>query len=212
MKHGCAQSMLALRALRRGSFRTPGIPLRSWDGSGQLGRNHGRTASALPGWRDSSWPFQGWADCYIAFNDPPGELLHIILTLVRARLLEVDRLVSVAGSMTALNFLTALNPGHIHFFDMNPCAIQWGRMLCELILLSDTPQEFVSRLFARNVTEFEHHSGKLTVLNQDRYLMWPASAGLRNSTQRFLSHEAAAVYSQILRSYQDRHEIHHNYK
>ena len=141
---------------------------------------------------------------FFAAKDPPGELLHITLSLVRARVLNIDRLVSVAGSMTALNLLTAVNPRHIHFFDMNPCAILWGKMLCEVVLLSSSPQEFMSRLFARNVAEFERDEGKLTFLNQDRFLARPVSAAVREETREALSDEAAPVYSQILCSYQDR--------
>ena len=167
-------------------------------------RPGGLRGAALPGWRGVSWPFHGWPDCYMAFNDPPGELLHITLSLVRARPLHVDRLVSVAGSMTALNLLTVLSPRHIHFFDMNPCAVQWGKMLCELILLSETPQEFMSRLFARNLIEFERDVGKLTFSNQDKFLMGPVSTDLRVATQQALSHQSASVYCHVLYAYQDK--------
>eukprot|EP00439_Symbiodinium_sp_Y106_P052732 s716_g7.t1 len=136
-------------------------------------------------------------------EDPPGEMLHIVLSLLRARLVDIDRLVSVAGSMTALNLLTAVNPRHLHFFDMNPCAILWGKMLCELILLSSTPHEFVSRLFARSVAEFERDAGQLTFRNQEEFLARPVSAAMREETRQALSDEAASVYSQILSSYQD---------
>ncbi|CAE7799788.1 rnf217 [Symbiodinium microadriaticum] len=105
--------------------------------------------------------------------------------------------------MTALNLLTAVNPRRLHFFDMNPCAILWGKMLCELILLSDTPQEFVSRLFARSVAEFECDAGQLTFRNQEKFLTRPVSAAMREETRQALSDEAASVYSQILSGYQD---------
>ncbi|CAE7630006.1 rnf217 [Symbiodinium sp. CCMP2456] len=139
----------------------------------------------------------------MAFNDPPGEMLHIVLSLLRARLVDVDRLVSVAGSMTALNLLTAVNPRRLHFFDMNPCAILWGKMLCELILLSSTPQEFISRLFARSVAEFECDAGQLTFRNQEKFLLRPVSAAMREETRQALSDEAASVYLHILSGYQD---------
>ncbi|CAE7553970.1 rnf217 [Symbiodinium sp. CCMP2592] len=138
----------------------------------------------------------------MAFNDPPGEMLHIVLSLLRARLVDIDRLVSVAGSMTALNLLTAVNPRRLHFFDMNPCAILWGKLLCELILLSSTPQEFISRLFARSVAEFECDAGQLTFRNQEKFLARPVSAAMREETRQALSDEAASVYSQILSGYQ----------
>ncbi|CAK0902891.1 unnamed protein product [Prorocentrum cordatum] len=45
---------------------------------------------------------------------------------------------------------------------MNPCAVEWAKMLCELVCMSETPQEFTSRLFARDVAAFEQDHGQLT--------------------------------------------------
>ena len=196
-----------------------------------------RLGAALPGWRLRSWRFQGWEDCYLGFNDPPGtraecragggklvcvcvcvlslafaemrlrrasgEMLHIILSLVRARMTEVDQLLSVAGSMTSLNLLTALRPRQIHFFDMNPCAIAWGKMLLELIAASNSRQEFMSQLFARDLLAFEQTHGGLTYLNQHQYLATSTSPKLREEAQGRLSTEGAEVYREILAPFQE---------
>ncbi|CAJ1335209.1 unnamed protein product [Effrenium voratum] len=52
-----------------------------------------------------STTFAGWSNCYLGCNDPYGETLHSILSLVRAKYLTVDRFVSVVGSFVALQFL-----------------------------------------------------------------------------------------------------------
>ena len=98
---------------------------------------------------------------------PPGEMLHLLLSLIRWQrsrdAFNVESLLSVAGSMTAVNLLSVSwstshvfrggkwwrvwsscchffaaakvlpHVKHIHFFDMNPCAISWGKMLLQLI-------------------------------------------------------------------------------
>ncbi|CAJ1398197.1 unnamed protein product [Effrenium voratum] len=170
---------------------------------GRLMFRNFRLGAALPGWRLRSWRFQGWEDCYLGFNDPPGEMLHIILSLVRARMTEVDQLLSVAGSMTSLNLLTALRPRQIHFFDMNPCAIAWGKMLLELIAASNSRQEFMSQLFARDLLAFEQTHGGLTYLNQHQYLATSTSPKLREEAQGRLSTEGAEVYREILAPFQE---------
>lgn len=158
---------------------------------------------ALQGRSAFSWNFNGWPDCYLAPNDPPGELLHIVLTLVRAKLLNVGQLVSVVGSMTVLNFLTALSPAAIHFFDMNPCAVAWGKMLCELISVSESPQVFISRLFARDVRVFEEEHGKLVCFNQEQFLQEPPSWKWRWESEELLSKESREVYQTVLCPYQE---------
>ncbi|CAL1126622.1 unnamed protein product [Cladocopium goreaui] len=168
-----------------------------------------RKLVALSGWRRSSWRFEGWKDCYLAFNDPPGELLHIILSLVRwgrsADAFNVEQLVSVAGSLTAVNLLMVLpQVKHIHFFDMNPCAIAWGKMLIELIKASRSPQHFISQLFARDVLTFEEQQGfPLRCSNQQEYLQQPISRTLRDKAQGAMSAGSADVYGRILMPYQE---------
>eukprot|EP00930_Biecheleria_cincta_P034027 TRINITY_DN23555_c0_g1_i2.p1 TRINITY_DN23555_c0_g1~~TRINITY_DN23555_c0_g1_i2.p1 ORF type:complete len:311 (-),score=27.31 TRINITY_DN23555_c0_g1_i2:214-1146(-) len=160
-------------------------------------------SAALQGRSSFSWYFDGWPDCYLAPNDPPGELLHIVLTLAKANLLQMGQLVSVVGSMTVLNLLTGLSPTAIHFFDMNPCAVAWGKMLCELVLVSECPKVFISRLFARDVKVFEEEHGILSCLNQDIFLQTPPSWRWRWESEGLLSGEAREVYQTILCPYQE---------
>lgn len=152
--------------------------------------------------RPVSWHFHGWKDCYLAFNDPYGEILHNVFTLTRAGFLEVDRFVSVVGSLTALHLLVALTPRVIHFFDMNPCAVVWGKMLLEVISVATTPQEFISRIFARDVASFEEKRGKLSHVNQAEFLAQPVSEVWQRSTQALLGRESRETYCSVLVPFQ----------
>ncbi|CAJ1383235.1 unnamed protein product [Effrenium voratum] len=157
-----------------------------------------------------STTFAGWSNCYLGCNDPYGETLHSILSLVRAKYLTVDRFVSVVGSFVALQFLLVLKPKALHFFDMNPQQVLWAKMLCELIAISQTPQEFISRVFARPVRGFERRLGsggftgeRLTHLNQHRFLRLAASKRWRDSTLQRLSASGRATYREVLMPLQE---------
>jgi len=156
-----------------------------------MGQGNGRWESTV---------FADWANCYLGSNDPYGETLHSILSLAKAEFFNVDRFVSVVGSFVALQFLLILKPRAIHFFDMNPCAVKWAQMLCELITISSSPQEYMSRLFARDVAAFEWHDEyrRLLYLNQHRFLKSPPCQVWRETTCALLSPSARATYEEIL--------------
>eukprot|EP00930_Biecheleria_cincta_P071126 TRINITY_DN58663_c0_g1_i1.p1 TRINITY_DN58663_c0_g1~~TRINITY_DN58663_c0_g1_i1.p1 ORF type:complete len:464 (-),score=22.09 TRINITY_DN58663_c0_g1_i1:23-1414(-) len=166
-----------------------------------IGKGNGKKESAI---------FLGWSNCYLGCNDPYGETLHSILSLIRAGYVHVDRFVSVVGSLVALQFLLVLRPKVINFFDMNPHQIKWAQMLCELIAISKTPREFISRIFARDVVSFERSlgrggatGGRLTYLNQHRFMRIPVSERWQRDTMKLLSSEAGETYRSVLVPMQD---------
>ncbi|CAK9043766.1 unnamed protein product, partial [Durusdinium trenchii] len=177
------------RALPPAASARPRRPFRT------LGYGNGKTESTT---------FKGWSNCYLGSNDPYGETLHSMLSLVRAKYLSVDRFVSVVGSFVALQFLLVLKPKSVHFFDMNPQQVMWAQMLCELILMSDTPEEYISRVFARPVRTFERRlgggrgRGRLTHLNQHRFLQRPVALHWRHQTLSQLSAAAQETYRKVL--------------
>eukprot|EP00971_Amphidinium_carterae_P124419 2464677-Amphidinium_carterae.1 len=145
-----------------------------------------------------SHSFVGWQACYLAANDPMGELQHIVMSLLRANLVQIDRFISVVGSFTALNLLMVLQPRYMHFFDMNPCAIQWAQLLCELIAMSTSPAEFITRIFARDVATFELHTQeRLSFLNQSKYMDMPPSMRVRDGTSARLTSHAHSVRGKL---------------
>jgi len=147
--------------------------------------------------------FNGFKDVYLASGDPLGELLHILLTLGSKQLLQVDNFVSVVGSFEALNLLAAIQPKNIYFFDFNPAAVSFAKMKVELVTMSHTPQEYISRLFARNVTLFEDMEGRLTNTNQEQFVALPVDQQIRDSTLALLSKKSATAYSHIMVPRQD---------
>eukprot|EP00746_Dinoflagellata_sp_MGD_P029105 gnl/MRDRNA2_/MRDRNA2_168868_c0_seq1.p1 gnl/MRDRNA2_/MRDRNA2_168868_c0~~gnl/MRDRNA2_/MRDRNA2_168868_c0_seq1.p1 ORF type:complete len:409 (+),score=74.35 gnl/MRDRNA2_/MRDRNA2_168868_c0_seq1:137-1363(+) len=157
----------------------------------------------LFGGSDQSAQFEGFKDVYIDSGDPLGELLHNILSIVRAHEVHLDNFVSVVGSFSAVNLLTSIEPRNIVFFDMNPAAIEVAKLKCELINISDTPQDYISRIFARNVSSFEQAEGRLTKHNQHVFLGTPVDEELRTQTKALLTGAAKDIYESLLQQYQD---------
>ncbi|CAJ1382402.1 unnamed protein product [Effrenium voratum] len=148
------------------------------------------------GAKTQSDPHAGFKDVYFGANEPWGETLHDIFTLIAHKFTQVEHYVSVVGSMNALNFLTAIRPKQIHFFDLNPAAVSWGKLLVELVRASASPQDFVSRLFARDLQGFEEGQ-VLSPASQEAFLQLPPSEAIRSETLAKLSEESQDVYRQV---------------
>ncbi|CAJ1364106.1 unnamed protein product, partial [Effrenium voratum] len=149
------------------------------------------------GAKTQSDPHAGFKDVYFGANEPWGETLHDIFTLIAHKFTQVEHYVSVVGSMNALNFLTAIRPKQIHFFDLNPAAVSWGKLLVELVRASASPQDFVSRLFARDLQGFEAEGQVLSPASQEAFLQLPPSEAIRSETLAKLSEESQDVYRQV---------------
>ena len=80
-----ATVMLVRRAHGAVARRTCRAP-QAWHLNGLLSQGRlessGSAVAGLPGWREVSWPFQGWADCYMAFNDPLLRSVRSIASLL----------------------------------------------------------------------------------------------------------------------------------
>merc|ERR1719198_1544875 len=77
-------------------------------------------------------------------------------------------------------------------------------MQTELIKMSKTPQEFITRLYSRDVDAFERSEGqKLTYINQMKFLKQNMSSVIRENTKRQLTPISLAAYTEIMELYQD---------
>ena len=77
----------------------------------------------------------------------------------------------------------------------NPCAIRWGQLLVELLKLSDSPESFISRLFARDARRFQAAEGPLSWRYQQLYLGRGVEGPLRWETWAALSRQSQEVYA-----------------
>jgi len=159
----------------------------------------------------TSHKFGGFKDVYLASDSPYGEAVHIVDTLLARQFTHVDSFTSVIGSFHALHLLVAIQPKHLSFFDMNPEAVVWGQMQVELIQMSASPQEYISRLFARDVSSFEKTSGKLTYLNQQKFMEMEIDDAVRQDVRGKLSPTSRQAYQEVMEFYQDATARHHGW-
>jgi GT2 family glycosyltransferase len=109
---------------------------------------------------------------------------------------DVDTYLTVVGGLSGLNYLSAIRPKQILFFDINLHAFEYLRLILELIAISGSPREFISRVFCRSVDEFLRQAGQkdLTVENQRLYLAQKPQQNLFQDTIARLSDKSVAAY------------------
>jgi len=147
--------------------------------------------------------FQSPASVFACISDPWYDVVHSAKSL--ARTLDhgvVDTFVSVVGGLSSFNYLLFLEPKRIEFFDVNPHALRYGKMIVELIGISQTREEFISHLFSRSLTAFEQAGGKLSVRNQLSFLQVQPDELMRNLTQTALSEDAGRAFRDVLSEHQ----------
>ncbi|MFM1944701.1 MAG: hypothetical protein RI897_3683, partial [Verrucomicrobiota bacterium] len=142
-------------------------------------------------------------EVYLASADRMERVLLNVEQL-RGSAAECEVFATVIGGLSGMNYLTVLNPQKVVFFDLNPGALDYCRLVCELVQLSEGPQEFISRIFGRSVEEFcsVTDGGLLNEQNQDEYLSRPVEASLVESTLGALSSGCRHTYREWLMPHQ----------
>ena len=109
---------------------------------------------------------------------------------------QVDTYASVIGGLSGLNYLLAFDPRAIVFFDINPGMVAYARLIKAMIGLSETPEEFISRIFCRSVETYlaRTREEKLTCENQDGFLSMPVNETLLSDTLNRLSPEERSTF------------------
>eukprot|EP01012_Entosiphon_sulcatum_P049928 TRINITY_DN68664_c0_g1_i1.p1 TRINITY_DN68664_c0_g1~~TRINITY_DN68664_c0_g1_i1.p1 ORF type:complete len:293 (+),score=35.19 TRINITY_DN68664_c0_g1_i1:87-965(+) len=97
---------------------------------------------------------------------------------------------SVCGGLEGLEYLLYLPQNTlktITFFDVNPYQIDQALLTFELILLSGSPRDFLTRVYSRNLTRFVADHGRITEANQMEYLTRPYEPEILTDTVARLS-------------------------
>lgn len=147
--------------------------------------------------------FNTTADVYLASADRIDFVQENLKQLAEKNTTEVDTYATVIGGMSGLNYLLQVRPCKIVFFDINVSAIPYAKLIVELIKISTTPEEFISRIFCRSVDEFTRHHGALTPDNQAIYLSQGLNEAILADTVSRLSRQAQNTYRTYLGPYLD---------
>ena len=100
---------------------------------------------------------------YSFHADSPIKVMELASSLAATLAQQRDRLqaqqaapvfASVIGSLSGLNMLSKAqlrDPSHVILYDMNPWMLDYARLIVELIRMSSSPEEYLSRLLSRPV-------------------------------------------------------------
>ncbi len=151
-----------------------------------------RAAAANTGGGHFSTP----AELYLASADRMDCVLANLERLAEFPSARVATYATVIGGLSGLNYLLRLDPQRVVFFDVNLTALDYARLIVELIALADSHADFIGRIFGRPVAAFRaaHGNADLGVDNQDRYLAMPVDPALVADTVVQLSEAARRTY------------------
>jgi FkbM family methyltransferase len=136
------------------------------------------------------------AELYLASADRMDCVLANLERLAELPSTRVETYATVIGGLSGLNYLLRLDPQRVVFFDVNLTALDYARLIVELIALSDSHADFIGRIFGRPVAAFRAANGNadLSVGNQDRYLAVPVDPAVVADTIARLSEAARRTY------------------
>ena len=133
--------------------------------------------------------FKSDSQLYLASADRMDRVLDNLAALRHLPHRRVDTFATVIGGLSGLNYLLSLEPEKVTFFDVNPAACTYARLIVAVALMADGPRDFISRMFGRSVEDFLKRVGHddLTAQNQQEYLAEPIDEALCADTLSRLS-------------------------
>lgn len=113
----------------------------------------------------------------------------------------VEEVVSVIGGMSVLHLLPSLDVSTVksfHWFDVNCHALDNAQLILALIVASNSRNDFIRRIFARDVKKFLEDFGyhELTISNQHEYMKLEPDSLILEDTLSALSEKLKRVYKQ----------------
>ncbi|MDH4201331.1 MAG: glycosyltransferase [Phycisphaerae bacterium] len=149
--------------------------------------------------------FQSRGQVYIASADRMDRVLANVAALKKTLTKKVDHYVSVVGGLSGLNYLLSVDPEKITFYDLNTHALEYAKLILELISFSTDHRDFISRVFGRSVETFtaRFEQTELTLENQHLYLSMPIDPHIVQDTITRLSAFGALLYQTYIQPFHD---------
>ena len=144
--------------------------------------------------------FRRPAEVYLASADRMDNVLHNAAVLRNVYGQGVSSYATVIGGLSGLNYINVLRPERITFFDVNPSMVEYCSLILELIGIADSPEDFITRIFARDVQGFASSRGQqLQVASQADFLAVPPNKAIYRDTLLALSPTGRALYDIYIR-------------
>jgi len=106
----------------------------------------------------------------------------------------VDTFATVIGGFSGLNYLLDMDPKRIILFDVNPHAVEYSKMMVQIISISSSPKDYISRVFSRTVPA----DLDLSCETQDQYLKQKFEPELLRDTMSKLTPESQETFKKFL--------------
>jgi len=122
---------------------------------------------------------------------------------------QIDTYASVIGGFSGLNFLLNLTPRRrIILFDVNPHAVEYCKLLVELVRMSSSHLNFISRVFNRSADAFELETNhELNFKTQEIYLARKFEPSILLDTLSKLTEESKILYHTYLMPFLHTHVL-----
>ena len=147
--------------------------------------------------------FSAPAELYLASADRMDRVLENLDRMKGAPVEDTRTYATVIGGLSGLNYLLALRPQRIVFFDRNLSAVDYARLIIEMIGLSKDREDFMGRMFCRPLDAFLADTGAaaLTVGTQEQYLERPVDRTLQADTLSKLSPVSRQIFNAYMTPY-----------
>lgn len=143
--------------------------------------------------------FSGNIQVYLASADNMGQTIQNLENLKTNILFNVYKYTSVIGGLSGLNYIAALRPENICFFDINEEAISYAQFIFEMIGICEGPKDFISRIFSRSIDLFELKNGlELDYQSQEKFLAQTIDSALMKETLSMLSADGSGIYKEYI--------------
>jgi hypothetical protein len=120
--------------------------------------------------------------------------LENILAFHQKQISKVDHFCLRIMGLSGLNYLLQIIPDYIHFVGLSQESIDYQKLLLEILKISRSPQEFISRIFCRNVSI-------LTTETQFDFLSEKYSEDILEDNFSKLSEEAKKNFEKFLKPF-----------
>lgn len=156
-------------------------------------------AAPVPGDEKDGELFEGRRHVYLANADIMAKTLSNEAVLRQRCRGPVHRYATVVGGLSGLNYIAALRPESLVFFDVNSEMVRYSRFLVEMIGASRSPADFLTNMFGRSVERFEAETGApLTVENQDAFLARSVERGILDRLDGMLGEESREIFREYV--------------
>lgn len=151
--------------------------------------------------KEASPLFQNPHEVYIASADRIDKVVTNNCNITKNYPQGAYAYATVIGGLSGLNYLQSIKPEKIFFFDVNEKAVVYCRLILEMISICESHNEFISRIFCRDVDRFISENNSLTHDNQYEYLRQEVDTQIFEDTLNRLTAESTSLYKQFITPY-----------